>query len=70
VVIRVHYNRGSARSGLPWSIHTSKSCHQAEHVIFRVRAETEECPSRRSNPKYFIRCNGTLHWEGKTAVVQ
>jgi hypothetical protein len=69
VIIRVHYNRQGAPKGLPWTLHTSKACHAAAHVEFKVLPETAEEPQRRSNPRYFIKVKGDIKWRGRTAIV-
>ena len=69
MLIRVHYNKQTVKKGLPWTIHTSKTCAQAKHVVFNVPVQTEERPDKKSNPRYFIRCNGTPTWYGKCVEI-
>lgn len=69
MVIRVHYNRFGTQKGLPWTVHTSKFCAAASHVSFEVPTQTEECPKKKTNPRYFIKCFGRVSWKGKTAVI-
>lgn len=68
--IRLHYNKFGAPNGKPWTLHTSKACHSAAHVIFNVPLETEERPQKKTNPRYFLVCRGKIRWEGSTAFIE
>lgn len=70
MVIRFHYNRQQAANGKPWTLHTSKGCFSAAHVVFETPLETEEKPEKKQNPRYFLKCNGRIVWYGNTAVVR
>lgn len=70
MIIRLHYNKFQAPKGLPWTLHTSKKCHIASHVIFQVPVETEEKPSNKTNPRYFLKCQGNIEWEGTRAIIK
>jgi hypothetical protein len=67
--IRLHYNKFKARHGLPWTLHTSKKCYIASHVVFKVPVETEERPDKKTNPRYFLKCDGDIKWTGTKAVI-
>lgn len=67
--IRLHYNKFQAPNGFPWTLHTSKKCFLASHVILNVPVETEEKPEKRSNPRYFLTCKGNIAWQGTIAMV-
>jgi hypothetical protein len=67
--IRLHYNRTGALNGKPWTLHTSKGCMLASHVRILCPVETEERPLKRSNPRYFLVCDGTVRWRGSVATI-
>ena len=69
MLMRIHYNKQTVKKGLPWSIHTSKFCAQASHITFKCPVETEEKPDKKTNPRYFIKCNGHIQWQGKKAFI-
>lgn len=69
MILRVHFNKLTASKGLPWTIHSSKSCIQASHVIFSVPVETEEKPDKKCNPRYFIKCRGRVRFESTVAFI-
>ncbi len=69
MVIRLHYNKQSEKTGLPWTLHTSKACLTASHVVINVPVETEEKPNRKTNPRYFIKCNGSIKWNKTVAII-
>jgi hypothetical protein len=70
MIIRFHFNKQRASKGLPWTLHTSKACLSAAHVVFKgVRLETEEKPERKTNPRYFLKCKGSIEWDGDVAVI-
>jgi len=69
VRIRVHYNKYTVSQGLPWSLHTSQACFQASHIEFKVPVETEEKPNLKTNPRYFIKAEGTITWDGTKAII-
>ena len=60
MVIRVHYNKKTAKDNKPWTVHTSKNCIQASHVYFKFPVETEERPEKKKNPRYFLKCKGRI----------
>jgi hypothetical protein len=68
-IVRLHYNRQGARLGLPWTLHTSHGCHAAAHVEILVPIETEEKPTKRTNPRYFLKARARIAWKGSTAVL-
>ncbi len=68
-VIRLHYNKRMSEKGLPWTLHTAKGCLSAQHVVIKVPVETEEHPERKTNPRYFLKCKGSIGWIGSTAVI-
>ncbi len=70
VIIRFHYNKQNEKKGLPWTLHTSRQCVSASHVLFHVPIETEENPKKKSNPKYFLKCNGNIRMSGTIAHVE
>jgi hypothetical protein len=67
--IRLHYNKFKAKFGLPWTLHTSKRCFIASHVLINVPVETEEHPDKKTNPRYFLKCDGDIHWTGTKAII-
>lgn len=67
--IRLHYNKHGANKELPWTLHTSKGCFPASHVIMKAGCETEEKPEKKANPRYFIVCKGTIVWDGTVATI-
>lgn len=66
--IRLHYNKFKALKGFPWTLHTSRKCHSASHVIFNVPVETEEKPENKNNPRYFLKCDGNITWNKTIAI--
>jgi hypothetical protein len=69
MIIRFHYNKHGAPKGMPWTLHTSKGCFPASHVVFQAGIETEEKPEKKANPRYFLKCDGDITWEGTVATV-
>ncbi len=70
MIIRFHYNKQNEKKGLPWTLHTSRQCISASHVLFHVPIETEENPKKKNNPKYFLKCNGNIRMSGTIAHVE
>ena len=68
--IRLHYNKHKVKDGLPWTLHTSKNCFSASHVQILVPVETEEKPEKRTNPRYFLKCEGEIEWSGTEAKIK
>jgi hypothetical protein len=67
--IRVHFNKKNAKDGLPWTVHTSKACIPAAHVLIHIPIESEEKPLNKTNPRYFFVCNGIIELEQDNTVV-
>lgn len=67
--IRIHYNKRNAKLGLPWTVHTSKACFSASHIHIGTLVESEEQPDKKTNPRYFMVCNGQLKFKGTVAYI-
>jgi hypothetical protein len=70
ITLRLHYSKQGAFKGKPWTVHCSQGCFGATHVEMHGTFQTEENPNKASNPRYFIKCFGTFHYEGKTLIVR
>jgi len=68
IVLRIHFHKAGAPK-LPWTLHCSKGCFPASHVKFIGKFETEEKPTKATNPRYFIKCVGTFVYDGDTLIV-
>lgn len=69
-VIRLHYNRQGERKGFPWTLHTSQGCFPASHVVISVPCVTEEKPKKKTNPRYFVKVHGVIHWDKGIATIR
>jgi hypothetical protein len=73
--VKIHFNRVNMQRGdaRVWSAHTSKSCNMAEVVEVRHRGKivlrTEFSPNGKQ-PRAKLITNGTVKFEGNTAVVE
>lgn len=62
ITIRLHYNKQGAAQGKPWTIHTSKDCWPAAHVVFSAVGETEYLKNKKKNPRAFLKFKGFVTW--------
>jgi hypothetical protein len=52
-----------------WTLHSSKGCFHYEHIEIYVPCETVHNPNKKDNPRFFIRCKGSLVDEGDYAKI-
>jgi hypothetical protein len=65
----VHYLHVNKPKGC-WTVHNSKGCFHFDEVNIEVDARTVYKPKKKDNPRFFIRCRGTLVWkDGKATIV-
>lgn len=44
-----------------WTVHNSQGCFHLTRVEILVPVTTVHKPLKKDNPRYFMRCRGTLH---------
>ena len=70
-ILRIHFNKyAEKQDGKVWSIVRSDACFHAKHIIFKGKFETEENPDKIANPRYFIKCRGTMIWDGDIVTIK
>jgi len=52
-----------------WTVHNSKGCFHFDHVEIKVPAKTVYQPHRKTNPRFFIKCKGSLIQKGDYAEI-
>lgn len=61
--IHVHKQKGC------WTVHNSQGCFHFDEVEIKVPATTVHKPLKKDNPRFFIRCRGTLQFKGGKAEI-
>lgn len=56
----IHYNKPGSSKGTPWTVHSSKGCLQVAEVFVRSESQTIFKPTKKTNPKGFIKTRGIL----------
>ena len=51
-----------------WTVHSSKGCFHFDSLDIKVPIELVHKPLKKDNPRFFIRCKGTLDFENKRIV--
>lgn len=52
-----------------WTLHSSQGCFHFDQIEIYVPCETVYNPKKKDNPKFFVRCKGTLVIEGDYAKI-
>jgi hypothetical protein len=70
ITVYLHFNKQGAPKGFPWTIHTSKACLPASRVVLEVPIETVWKPTKKQNPRAFLRAKGFVrHLPGGLIVI-
>jgi hypothetical protein len=65
IVQYLHVNKRMGK----WTVHNSRGCFHFDHVELKVPCETVYQPHKKTNPKFFLRCKGTLVLKGDIAEI-
>ncbi len=69
-VIYLHFSKPGSRKGLPWTVHVSGVCLLASVVKIDVPIFTVWKPTKRSNPRAFLRTRGIVEQDGDVITIR
>lgn len=64
----IHYIHVNKRAD-KWTVHNSQGCFTFDVIEIRVPSETLHKPKKKDNPRFFIKCRGTLIMKGDYAEI-
>jgi hypothetical protein len=53
-----------------WTVHNSRGCFHFDEVEIRVPVKTVYKPEKKDNPRFFLRCKGSLIFTDNKAIIE